>query len=155
MTVLATIGGIGAKYLYFLSAYVPSAPISVASVPKTMSCHIAPNKRFEQRQPIVSPGIAAAVKMGNMQSISENLTWIAPEESPSIAEISVSTTYIAAITAARQIVIVLACKEFLFIFISFSFYYSEEGLELTEGYYTTNKIICQDFFKAIDKNVIL
>ena len=58
----------------FLRKYVPKAPISVARLPKMMSQMTHPFIIFEIRHHTNNPGIAAGVKIGRMQSASENLT---------------------------------------------------------------------------------
>ena len=62
------------RNLFFLSIYVPIAPISVARVPKIISGSAPPKKMFEIRHPITTPGTAAGVKKGRTVRHSENLT---------------------------------------------------------------------------------
>ena len=87
----STVGN-GERYFTLRKRYAPYAPISVASVPNTMSCQIAEARRFEIRHPIARPGIAAVVNTGSTQSISEILTWITPDDSPKAAQIIVRVT---------------------------------------------------------------
>ena len=71
ISVFATMGGTGAKYLCFFKAYVPSAPIKVARLPKITSHTAQPEKMFPSRQPTKRPGIAAGVKAGRTVNASE------------------------------------------------------------------------------------
>ena len=79
MSVLAIIGGKGASHLFFLNAYVPIAPISVAILPNIISHIAAPPKMLDNRQPTNSPGIAAGVKYGRIVSASAILNCIGPK----------------------------------------------------------------------------
>ena len=72
--VLANIGGRGAIYLCFFSAYVPNAPISVARLPNTTSRSAHPVRTFDKRHPAKSPGMAAGVNTGSIVSASDILT---------------------------------------------------------------------------------
>ena len=72
--VFAIIGGKGASHLCLRKASVPSAPISVAIVPKTTSHTAAPVSRFVSRHPTASPGTAAGINAGNTVSASESLS---------------------------------------------------------------------------------
>ena len=92
INVFAIIGGSGASALCRLMRYVPTAPISVARVPKIMSQKAQPVSRFESRQPIVSPGIAAAVKHGSTVRASDIRTCTAPLASPARLDINVRAT---------------------------------------------------------------
>lgn len=56
-----TIGGIGANHLFFLTNYVPTAPIRVAILPNIISQIIPPPIIFATRQPTNNPGTAAGV----------------------------------------------------------------------------------------------
>ena len=53
------------------SLYVPTAPISVARLPKITSHTIPPASRLESMQPTNSPMIAAGENIGSMHSASE------------------------------------------------------------------------------------
>ena len=50
--------------MFLRSKYVPTAPISVAMLPNTISQITAPPSMLAMRQPINNPGIAAGVKYG-------------------------------------------------------------------------------------------
>ena len=88
----ASIGGSGTSHFFLFKRYVPTAPISVATLPKITSQITPPAIMFEIRHPIKSPGIAAGVNAGRIVSASENLTCITPLESPIREEIVVKTT---------------------------------------------------------------
>ena len=77
INVLATMGGRGASHLQRRSRYVPTAPSSVARLPKTTSQMMAPVNRLLIRHPRNRPGMAAGVKKGNMVSASEKRSWMA------------------------------------------------------------------------------
>lgn len=100
MTVFESMGGTGESHLNFRKKYVPSAPKSVARLPKIMSKSAPPTIMLESKQPTNSPGTAAGVKYGSTVSASDNLTCIAPLASPIALATNVSTTYSAAIIAA-------------------------------------------------------
>lgn len=53
------------------SRRVKIAPINVAIEPKIMSTIMLPVNKFDNRHPMASPGIAAGVNIGSMQSASE------------------------------------------------------------------------------------
>ena len=53
---------------------MPSAPSSVAMLPKMISQMMPPVIRLEIRHPMKRPGMAAGVKTGRMQSASEKRT---------------------------------------------------------------------------------
>ena len=74
-----------ARILCFLRKYVPSAPIKVARLPKTISHKAQPVKTFARTQPTKRPGIAAGLNMGSIVKASENLTCTAKLARP-IAE---------------------------------------------------------------------
>lgn len=64
-----------------LSKYVPTAPISVASVPRTISN--TPNgekKKLVKKQPIVSPAIASGKMSGSKTKISDMRNCIGPND---------------------------------------------------------------------------
>ena len=92
ITVFDKIGGNRASIGRFLSKYVPTAPIRVATAPNTTSHTTHPVIKFASKQPIASPGIADGVNTAKMQSTSDNRTCTAPEESPKRAETKVSAT---------------------------------------------------------------
>jgi len=73
--VFAIIVGMPARGNSFFDSLVksraPSAPISVARLPKITSRTTPPAIIFEIRHPINSAGIASGKKMGNIQSASE------------------------------------------------------------------------------------
>ena len=76
MITLARIVGRVAAHLYFsgrpLSILAPTAPISVARLPKIISQITAPGtRRFEIKQPTNSPGIASGKKIGRIHSAYE------------------------------------------------------------------------------------
>ena len=74
MTVLAAMGGIGANHFLLRSRKVPTAPMRLARVPKTISGRAQPVTILEIRHPMVMPGMAAGVKNGKMVSASEKRT---------------------------------------------------------------------------------
>lgn len=108
------------------------APSKVAADPAITSHKRQPVIEFEIIQPIVRPGIAAAVKNGSIVRASLSLICITPFARPNIEEISVSITYSAAISDASH-------KKRVFVFIGalHSFIYSEDGFELTLRDYNT------------------
>ena len=92
------IGGRTARTgLLFRSNLVPTAPTSVANDPNITSGNGAPHKILEKKQPIVSPGTAAAVKTGRIVRDSDILTWISIKDNG--AKTIVNATYDAAINA--------------------------------------------------------
>ena len=79
--VLARIGGMVESKGFLLSRYVPTAPMSVASVPRTISN--TPNgekKKLVKKQPIVSPGIASGKMRGSKTKISDMRNCIGPND---------------------------------------------------------------------------
>ncbi len=136
ITVLETIVGRGDNHLYFRRRYAPTAPISVANEPKMISITFPEVRRFARAQPRVTPGIAADVKQGRMQSASEIRHWITPEASPKTFESRVRATYIAAIIADVHIYLILLLKLTVVVLLFFiikllSFVFREDGYELT------------------------
>lgn len=106
MSIFATIGGMLINHLFLRSRYVPTAPISVAILPNTISHTTPPANMFEIMQPISSPGIAAGVNAGRMQRASEILNWNTPDESPDADAIQVNTTYSAAMSPPIAMLVV-------------------------------------------------
>lgn len=98
--VFAAMVGIETVHFHLRSILAPTAPISVAREPKTISTRLPVVIRFAIMQPTVTPGIAAAEKKGSTHKASEILICIGFDASPRAAEIIVNTTYIAAIIAA-------------------------------------------------------
>ena len=97
--VFATIGGRVARKGLRRKRYVPIAPMSVASVPRTMSnTPKGEKKKFVKKQPIASPGIASGKMRGSNTSISDTRNCTGPNA------IALNATdrakYKAAITAA-------------------------------------------------------
>ena len=79
--VLARIGGMVESKGFLLSRYVPTAPMSVASVPRTIS--YTPNgekKKLVKKQPIVSPGIASGKIIGSRTRISDMRNCTGPKD---------------------------------------------------------------------------
>ena len=74
ITVLETIGGNNARKGFLRSRYVPKAPIKVATLPKIISGTRQPLIRLLMKQPMVSPGMAAGVNIGNIHNASEKRT---------------------------------------------------------------------------------
>ena len=66
---------------FLRNKYVPTAPMSVASVPRTISN--TPNgekKKLVKKQPIVSPGIASGKMRGSKTKISDMRNCIGPND---------------------------------------------------------------------------
>ena len=79
--VFATIGGRVARKGLRRKRYVPIAPMSVASVPRTMSnTPKGEKKKFVKKQPIVSPGIASGKIIGSRTRISDIRNCTGPKD---------------------------------------------------------------------------
>ena len=138
------------------------APARVAALPIMISNTLAVVIIFDMRQPIVTPGIAAGVNIGSIQSASPSRHCTAPDDSPTEDEMSVRTTYSAAINPASVRMRVFFLLIFLFILITrdayirrgtalsdgalLSFVLGEDGYELT--------VVCRSGRNIVPQNII-
>ena len=67
-------GDSSAAIVCLRSRRVKIAPINVAIEPNIISIMMLQVNKFDSRQPIANPGIAAGVNIGSMHSASESLS---------------------------------------------------------------------------------
>ena len=89
--VLVTTGEKRAIMGHLRKSRTPTAPSTVASVPKITSQKAQPVKRLESRQPMLTPKIAAGSKRHSTLSASDRRSWITPLAKPKAEQIQVRT----------------------------------------------------------------